>query len=78
MASSLSNLVINLSEGTRKTKCKYRHDDKKCETCRIKYKYCNCFLEYTNFTDDFIEYNCLYCNKNYQKMFDQNLEKSIF
>ena len=25
---------------------------KKCETCRIKYKYCDCFLEYTNFKDD--------------------------
>ena len=35
MASSLSNLVNNLSEGIHKIKCKYRHDDKKCETCRI-------------------------------------------
>ena len=25
---------------------------KKCETCGIKYKYCICFLEYTNFKDD--------------------------
>ena len=24
---------------------------KKCETCGIKYKYCDCFLEYTNFKD---------------------------
>ena len=31
MASSLSNLVNNLSEGIHKIKCKYRHDDKKCE-----------------------------------------------
>ena len=22
---------------------------KKCETCRIKYKHCDCFLEYANF-----------------------------
>ena len=28
---------------------------KKCETCEIKYKYCDCFLEYTNFRDDLIE-----------------------
>ena len=51
MASSLSNLVNNLSEGTHKNNCKYKHDDKKVETCRIKYKHCYCFLEYTNFKD---------------------------
>ena len=39
---------------------------KKCETCRIKYKYWDCFLEYTNFKDDLIEYKCLCCNKSYQ------------
>ena len=44
-------------------KCKFRHDDGKCETCRIKYKYCDCFLEYINFKDDSIEYKWLYCNK---------------
>ena len=43
MASSLSNLVNNLSEGIHKIKCKYGHD-KKCETCGIKYKYYDCFL----------------------------------
>ena len=32
MASSLSNLVNNLSEGIQKIKCKHRHNDKKCET----------------------------------------------
>ena len=26
---------------------------KKCETCGIKYKYCDCIFEYTNFKDDF-------------------------
>ena len=45
MASSLSSLVKNLSEGVNKIKFKYGHDNKKCETCRIKYKYCDCFLE---------------------------------
>ena len=32
MASSLSNLVNNLSEGIHRTKCKFGDDDKKCET----------------------------------------------
>ena len=52
MASSLSNLAINLSEGIHKIKRKYRHHDKKCKTCGITYEICNCFLEYTNFEDD--------------------------
>ena len=34
---------------------KFRHDDEKCETCGIKYKYCDYFLEYTNFKDDLSE-----------------------
>ena len=65
MASSLSKLVNNLSEGIHKIKCKYRHDNKKCESCRITYKYCDCFLDNTNFKDDLIEYKYLCCNKNY-------------
>ena len=52
MATSLSNLVNNLSERIHKIKCKFGHNDIKCETCGIKYKYCNCFLEYANFKDD--------------------------
>ena len=31
MTRSLSNLVNNLSEGIHKIKCKFGHDDKKCE-----------------------------------------------
>ena len=46
MASSLSNLVNNLSEGIHRIKCKFAHDNKKCEICGIKYKHCDCFLEY--------------------------------
>ena len=49
MASSLSILVNNLSEGIHRIKCRYGHNDKKCVTCRIKYKYRDCFFEYTNF-----------------------------
>ena len=55
MASLLSNLVHNVFEGIYRIRCKYRYDDDKCETCRIKYKYCDCFLEYKNFKDDLIE-----------------------
>ena len=55
MSSSLSSLVNNLFEGIHRIKCRYRYVDKKCETCGIKNKYCNCFLEYTNFEDDLIE-----------------------
>ena len=40
MTSSLANLVNNLAEGVYKIKCKYRHDNKKCETCGIKHKDC--------------------------------------
>ena len=32
MASLLSNLVNNLTEGIHEIKCKYRHDDNICET----------------------------------------------
>ena len=63
MASSLSNLVDNLTEDFHRVKCKSGHYDKKCERCGIKYKYYNCFLEYTNFKGDSIEYKCLSCNK---------------
>ena len=63
MASSLSKLANNLSEGIHKIKCKFGHDDKKCEICGIKYcdleilefRYCDCFLEYINFKDNLIE-----------------------
>ena len=69
MVSLLSSFVNNLSEGIHRTKYKSGHDDKNCETCGIKYKYCNFFLEYTNFKDDLIEYKYLFCNKSYQQEF---------
>ena len=78
MLSSLSNLINNLSEGIHTIKCKLGHDDKKCETCSIKYKYCNCFLEYTNFKDDLIEYKCLISNKNRQIKFNEKLNERFF
>ena len=63
MASSLSNLVNNLSEGIHIIKCKFGNDNKKCETCGIRFKYYNCCLEYINFKDNLIEYKCLHCKK---------------
>ena len=44
MASSLSNLINNLSEGLHRVKCISEHYDKKCVTSGIKYKYRDCFL----------------------------------
>ena len=34
MASSLANLINNLSERINKIKCKYKPVDKNCKTCR--------------------------------------------
>ena len=45
MASALSNLVNSLAEEIDKIKCKYENDDKKYETCGIKYKDRKCFLK---------------------------------
>ena len=78
VASSLSSLVSNLSEGILRIKCKYGHDDKKCETCGIKNKYCDCSLEYTNFKHDLIEFKCLCCNKRYQRKFEEKLKEQFF
>ena len=78
MASSLSNLVHNHSEGIHRIKCKYGPDEKKFETCGIRYKYCNCFLEYTNSKKNYlIEYKCLCYNKNYQHKFDEKLKEQF-
>ena len=72
MASSLSNLVKNLAEIIHEVKCKNEHDDKKCETCGIKYKDCE---NYLNVKRNLIQYKCLSWNKNYPKIFDKNLKK---
>ena len=48
------------------------------ELCAIKYEYCDCFFEYINFKGDLIKYKCLYCNKNYQHKFDENLKERLF
>ena len=51
------------------------HDNRKCETCGIKQKHCNCCLEYKNFKDDLIDYKCLICNKNHQTKFYEKLKE---
>ena len=78
MASSLSNRVNSISKGIHKIKCKFKHDDKKSETCRIKYEYCNCFLEYTNSEHGLIKYKCLCCDKNHQHKFEEKLKERSF
>ena len=61
MATSLSNLFDNLTE----------------ETYKIKYKDCDCLLEYESVTDNSIKYECLSCNKYYSKKFER-IEKEIW
>ena len=51
---------------------------KKCQSCGIKYKHCNCFLDYTNFNDDLTDYKCLYCNKSYNQKLDEKLKAQFF
>ena len=55
MPNLLSNFVNNLAEGIHKIKCKYGHDDKKCETYGIRYKKWACFLEHTNFKNNLMK-----------------------
>ena len=64
-------LLIMLLKEFIKLKCKFEHNDKKCNTCRNKYKNYECFFEYTN--KNLIEYKCLCCNKDYQQKFDENI-----
>ena len=55
MASSISNLVDNPTEGIHK----------------IKFKDCDFFLKYENVKDNLIKYKCLSCNKNYSNKIDK-------
>ena len=49
-------LTKNLSEIIHTIKCIFACHHKKCETCEISYKVCDCFLEHTKFKDSLIEY----------------------
>ena len=59
MASSLSNLVDNLTEGIHKIKCKD----------------CDCFLEYESVRDNLTEPKFLSCNKDYSNKLDEKVKK---
>ena len=61
MASSLSNLVDNLMEGTHKVKCEV----------------CGCFLEYKCVKGNLIIYKCLSCNKCYLKKLNEWLKEKF-
>ena len=50
----------------------------KRETCGIKYKYCDCFYEYTNFKDDLLNTNVRVVKKTYQLKFDEKLKERFF
>ena len=59
MAISLSNVVVNLTEGVHKNKCKDF----------------DCFLEYESMKDNLIIRKCLSCNKDYSNKIDEELKK---
>ena len=59
MATLLSNVVDNLREGIHK----------------IKYKDCDCFLQYESVKDNLIKYKCLSCNKDYSNRIFEELKK---
>ena len=61
MASLLSNLVDNLTDGIHERKCKD----------------CDFLLEYECFKDNFIKYKCLSCKKNYLNKLDEELKKKF-
>ena len=75
VASSLPNLVDNLTEGIHKIESKCGHDKKGCKFCGIKYKDCECCLKCTSTKDDLTEYKWLCCNKSCPKKFDINLKR---
>ena len=55
ITSLLLKLICNHTEGIHNIICKYRHDnDKIREESAVKYKFCECCLEYTNVKHDFL------------------------
>ena len=59
MASLLSALVDNFTEGIHEIKCKD----------------CYCFLEYKSVKVTLIKYECLSCNKHYSNKLHEKLKK---
>ena len=56
-----SNLIVNLTEGIHKIKCKD----------------CGCFFEYESVKDNLIKYQCLSYNKNYSNKLDEELKNKF-
>ena len=48
---------LQFINGVRFIKCKLGHDDKKCKTWGMKYKYCDCLFKCANFKCDLINTN---------------------
>ena len=42
----------------------YGHDNKKSESCGMKYKYCEYYFEYASVKDKLIVYKYFCCNRN--------------
>ena len=61
MASSLSNLVDNLTERIHEIKCKDS----------------GCFLQYENAKGNLMIYKCLFCNGRYSKKLYEKLKKKF-
>ena len=61
MATSLSNLVDNLTDRIHKFKCKDY----------------DCFLKYTSVNDNLIKYKCLSCNKVIQRSWMKNYKSNL-
>ena len=50
----------------------------KCKTCGIKYKDCDCFLEFTNLSDNLKKYKHIYVIRRIvKKKFNENLKKKF-
>ena len=61
MASSLSNLIDNITEGIHK----------------IKYKNWGCFLEYESIKENLTKHKCLSFSKDYSNKLDEELKKKF-
>ena len=59
MAISLSNLVVNITEGIH----------------NIEFKDCDCYYEYQSVKDNLLNYKCLSSNKDYSNKLDEKLKK---
>ena len=61
MASSLSNLVVNIREGIH----------------NIKFKDCDCYYEYKSVKDNLLTFRCLSSNKDYSNKLDEKLKNHL-